>query len=195
MIEERLAPPPVEAPLDLRSPALYINRELSWLDFNRRVLHEALDERTPLLERVKFLAIFASNLDEFYQVRVACIRDQVGAHLVETTPDAMHPESQLRAIAAEVRRQLEAHGSCLRDEVIPALADRGIELVLNQDAVSDEDVEYVKRYFTDNVFPVLTPLAVDPAHPFPYISNLSLSLAVVLRGDAGEERFARVKVP
>ena len=195
MIEERLAPPPVEAPLDLRSPALYINRELSWLDFNRRVLHEALDERTPLLERVKFLAIFASNLDEFYQVRVACIRDQVGAHLVETTPDAMHPESQLRAIAAEVRRQLEAHGSCLRDEVIPALADRGIELVLNQDAVSDEDVEYVKRYFTDNVFPVLTPLAVDPAHPFPYISNLSLSLAVVLRGDTGEERFARVKVP
>ena len=195
MIEERLAPPPVEAPLDLRSPSLYINRELSWLDFNRRVLHEALDDRTPLLERVKFLAIFSSNLDEFFQVRVACIRDQVGAHLIELTPDGLQPETQLRAIAAEVRRQLSDHGACLREEVIPALSRRGIELVLDQDRLSAEDQEHLTRYFTENVFPVLTPLAVDPAHPFPYISNLSLSLAVVLRGDTGEERFARVKVP
>src|SRR5688572_17462675 len=195
MIEERLAPPVQNPPPDLRSPALYINRELAWLDFNRRVLHEALDPRTPLLERVKFLAIFASNLDEFFQVRVACIREQVLAHLIELTPDGMLPETQLKSIASEVRRQQDEHGKCLSDDVIPGLAERGIELITNQDDVSREDIEYLHQYFTDNVFPVLTPLAVDPAHPFPYISNLSLSLAVVLRGDSGEERFARLKVP
>jgi len=195
MIEERLAPPVQNPPPDLRSPALYINRELAWLDFNRRVLHEALDPRTPLLERVKFLAIFASNLDEFFQVRVACIREQVLAHLIELTPDGLLPETQLKSIAAEVRRQQDEHGRCLCDDVIPGLAERGIELITKQDDVSREDIEYLHQYFTDNVFPVLTPLAVDPAHPFPYISNLSLSLAVVLRGDSGEERFARLKVP
>ncbi len=194
MIEERLAPPLATSP-DLRGPALYINRELSWLDFNRRVLHEALDPRTPLLERVKFLAIFANNLDEFFQVRVACIREQVLAHLIELTPDGMLPEMQLRTIASEVRRQLAEHGKCLCTDVVPALAVHGIELVMDPDTIAPEDVEYLHHYFTDNVFPVLTPLAVDPAHPFPYISNLSLSLAVVLRGDGGDERFARLKVP
>jgi len=195
MIEERLAPPVAPPPPDLKSPALYINRELSWLDFNRRVLHEALDSRIPLLERVKFLAIFASNLDEFFQVRVACIREQVLAHLVELTPDGMLPEMQLRTIAAEVRRQLAEHGKCLCEEIVPGLAEHGIELVMDPNKIAPDDVEYLHHYFTDNVFPVLTPLAVDPAHPFPYISNLSLSLAVVLRGDGGEERFARLKVP
>jgi polyphosphate kinase len=194
MIEERLAPP-LETPPDLRSPALYINRELSWLDFNRRVLHEALDPRTPLLERVKFFAIFASNLDEFFQVRVACIREQVLAHLVELTPDGMLPEMQLRTIAAEVRRQLAEHGKCFTEEVVPALAEHGVELVMDPDKIAQDDIDYLHQYFTDHVFPVLTPLAVDPAHPFPYISNLSLSLAVVLRGDGGDERFARLKVP
>ena len=133
MIEERMAPPEAPPPPDLTSPALYINRELSWLDFNRRVLHEALDSRIPLLERVKFLAIFASNLDEFFQVRVACIREQVLAHLVELTPDGMLPEMQLRTIAAEVRRQLAEHGKCLCEEIVPGLAEHGIELVMDPD--------------------------------------------------------------
>ncbi|HEV8356732.1 MAG TPA: polyphosphate kinase 1 [Gemmatimonadales bacterium] len=182
-------------PVDPRSPALYINRELSWLEFNRRVLHEARDPRTPLLERVKFLSIFASNLDEFFQVRVAGLRQQVAAHLSELTSDGMSPDDQLRAIAPVVRELVREHGACLTQEVMPALAERGIELIGTQAQLSGEDAAWLDHYFTANVFPVLTPLAVDPAHPFPYISNLSLSLAVILRGDSGEERFARVKVP
>jgi polyphosphate kinase len=186
---------PAPASPDLRHPSLLINRELSWLQFNERVLHEARDPRTPLLERVKFLAIFASNLDEFFQVRVAGLREQAAAHLSELTPDGMSPEDQLRAIGPLVRRLQKEHSECLTHDVLPALAERGIVLVTRQEELSGEDQEYLGHYFTANVFPVLTPLAVDPAHPFPYISNLSLSLAVVLRGDPGEERFARVKVP
>jgi len=180
---------------DLRAPELYLNRELSWLEFNRRVLEEARDPRTPLLERVKFLSIFASNLDEFFQVRIAGLRQQMAARLAELTPDGMTPEEQLRASAQIVRELQRDHGTCLTREVIPALAERGIELVTSPERLSSEDDAYLDHYFTANVFPVLTPLAVDPAHPFPYISNLSLSLAVILRGDNGEERFARVKVP
>ncbi|NOT09495.1 MAG: polyphosphate kinase 1 [Gemmatimonadales bacterium] len=174
---------------------LLINRELSWLEFNRRVLHEAQDARTPLLERVKFLAIFSSNLDEFFQVRVAGLRQQVAAHLSEVTPDGMTPEEQLRAVAPVARELVRDHGACLTGEVIPALRDRGIEIITKTDELRAEDAAWLGQYFTSNVFPVLTPLAVDPAHPFPYISNLSLSLAVVLRSDGGDERFARVKVP
>jgi polyphosphate kinase len=180
---------------DLKSPALYVNRELSWLQFNRRVLNEAHDPRTPLLERVKFLSIFSSNLDEFFQVRVAGLRQQVAARLNELTPDGMSPEDQLKAIAQTVRELQREHGATLVQDVIPALRERGIELVTSAEQLSEEDSEHVRKTFTTNVFPVLTPLAVDPAHPFPYISNLSLSLAVVLRGDHGEDRFARVKVP
>lgn len=186
-------PPPVEPNLDPQG--LLINRELSWLAFNRRVLHEAQDQRTPLLERVKFLSIFGSNLDEFFQVRVAGLRQQVAAHLSDVTPDGMSPEDQLRMIAQTVRGLQREHGACLSEVVIPALAERGIELLTSAAALSPEDSVHLEQYFTANVFPVLTPLAVDPAHPFPYISNLSLSLAVVLRGDNGDERFARVKVP
>jgi polyphosphate kinase len=195
-----VAEPAVAAPADteaadLRSPSLFLNRELSWLAFNRRVLHEARDPRTPLLERVKFLSIFASNLDEFFQVRVAGLRQQVAAHLTELTPDGMSPEEQLRAIAGRVRELVGEHGYCLSREVLPALAERGVALITSPGGLSEADRRHLDQYFTANVFPVLTPLAVDPAHPFPYISNLSLSLAVVLRGEGGEERFARVKVP
>ncbi|HET9275753.1 MAG TPA: polyphosphate kinase 1 [Gemmatimonadales bacterium] len=182
-------------PAEVPFPSLYLNRELSWLEFNRRVLHEARDPRTPLLERVKFLGIFGSNLDEFFQVRVAALREQVAARLLELSPDGMTPEEQLRAIAAEVRRLQREQCTALLDEVLPALAAKGLELITRAESLTDEDASHLARYFTDHVFPVLTPLAVDPAHPFPYISNLSLSLAVILRGDAGEERFARVKVP
>lgn len=180
---------------NLRDPSLYLNRELSWLEFNRRVLHEALDPRTPLLERVKFLAIFSSNLDEFFQVRVAGLKQQVAARYAERTADGLTPEDQLRAIAAVVRALQGQHRACLVEEIIPALRAAGVELVMQWGDLTRDDREHLGHYFTTNVFPVLTPLAVDPAHPFPYISNLSLSLAVMLRDDAGQERFARVKVP
>jgi polyphosphate kinase len=180
---------------DLRHAGLYFNRELSWLEFNRRVLHEALDPRTPLLERVKFLAIFASNLDEFFQVRVAGLRRQVDAGYSERTADGLTPDDQLRSIAQAARGMVADQYRCLLDEVVPQLALAGVHLLLDLAETTDEDRTHLKEYFRRNVFPVLTPLAVDPAHPFPYISNLSISIAVFLRGADGEERFARVKVP
>ena len=183
------------APTDLRDPSLYLNRELSWLEFNRRVLHEAVDPRTPLLERLKFLAIFSSNLAEFFQVRVAGLKQQVAAGIVERTADGMTPENQLTAISSLVRELVGQHRDCLMDGVLPALADHGVVLHERVDELNPADREHADAYFHAHVFPVLTPLAVDPGHPFPYISNLSLSLAVVLRGPDGEERFARVKVP
>jgi polyphosphate kinase len=189
----QLSPPP--RALDLRDPSLYINRELSWLEFNRRVLHEALDDRTPLLERLKFLAIFSSNLDEFFQVRVAGLKRQVSAGIVERTADGMTPEAQLHAIAETVRDLVRQDRRCLHQDLLPRLAERGLVLHPRLRDLRPEERARLDEYFHSNVFPVLTPLAVDPGHPFPYISNLSLSLAVVLRGADGEERFARVKVP
>ncbi len=181
--------------MDLRDPSLYINRELSWLEFNRRVLHEAVDARTPLLERLKFLGIFSSNLDEFFQVRVAGLKQQAAVGVVDRTADGMTPEAQLRCISAVVRELTAQHHRCLTEDVLPGLAERGVRLAQSLAELSPGDREHLEAYFHANVFPVLTPLAVDPGHPFPYISNLSLSLAVVLRGPDGEERFARVKVP
>lgn len=181
-------------PADLSSPELYLNRELSWLEFNRRVLHEARDPRTPLLERLKFLGIFSSNLDEFFQIRVAGLKDQLAAGYVERTSDGLTPEEQLRRAAVLIREMVQQHADCLHNEVLPALAGHGFR-ILAMDDLSPAERAQVDRYFQDNVFPVLTPLAVDPAHPFPYISNLSLSLAVSLRSSEGDERLARVKVP
>ncbi len=205
MSEELIAPTPVRQPgehpvsaappPDLRAASLYINRELSWLEFNRRVLFEAKDPRTPLLERVKFLSIFGSNLDEFFQVRVAGLREQVSAKVTDLSDDGMSPEEQLATIVPIVRELQQEHGNILTHEVIPALRERGITLITAPEDLTPEDVLHIRQEFTDKVFPVLTPLAVDPAHPFPYISNLSLSLAVILRSDSAEERFARVKVP
>ncbi len=183
------------ATVDLRHPSLYLNRELSWLEFNARVLHEAQDPRTPLLERVKFLGIFSNNLDEFFQIRVAGLRRQVAGGVSELTADGMTPEEQLRAIDTVVHRQTERHQRTFIDEVLPGLAEHGVALITEQDQLSSPEREHLDAYFRANVFPVLTPLAVDPGHPFPYISNLSLSLAVVLRDADGDERFARVKVP
>jgi polyphosphate kinase len=181
--------------VDLHHPSLYLNRELSWLEFNRRVLHEAEAARTPLLERLKFAAIFSSNLDEFFQVRVAGLRRQCAAGVSERTADGMKPEEQLRAIAVVVDELTRRHHRVLMEEILPNLAAHGVELITDVAELAIADREHLARYFRENVFPVLTPLAVDPGHPFPYISNLSLSLAVVLRGQDGEERFARVKVP
>src|ERR671914_2893489 len=179
----------------LSDPKLLVNRELSWLEFNKRVLHEALDERTPLLERLKFISIVSTNLDEFYMVRVAGLRRQVAAGVTQSTPDGMTPQEQLDAIDVRVKSLLAAQRACLHDVVLPGLATHGIRLVGMAD-LSPAEWAVVDQFFEAQVFPVLTPLAVDPAHPFPYISNLSLSLAVEIRDEAtGAEHFARVKVP
>jgi polyphosphate kinase len=159
------------------------------------VLHEAEDPRTPLLERLKFLSIFSTNLDEFYMVRVAALRRQVAAGVHQTTPDGLTPQAQLDAIDSRVRGLMSRLHSCLRDELIPALDAAGVRFVGMDDLTADERRD-VDAYFEAEVFPVLTPLAVDPGHPFPYISNLSLSLAVQVHDDSRDlEHFARVKVP
>ena len=173
----------------------YLNRELSWLDFNARVLEEALDARVPLLERLKFLAIFSTNLDEFYMVRVAGLRRKVTAGAPQYPPDPLSPPEQLEAIRSRVHELLHRRHHALHALLLPALEDKGIKLVPMASLNEDERAR-VQAYFESQVFPVLTPLAVDPGHPFPYISNLSLSLAVAIGDpDSGKEHFARVKVP
>ncbi|HEY7877623.1 MAG TPA: polyphosphate kinase 1 [Gemmatimonadaceae bacterium] len=177
------------------SPALFINRELSWLAFNERVLHEAFDERNPLLERVKFLAIFSSNLDEFYMVRVAGLRRQLAANVTATGPDGLSPQEQVDAIRRRVAEQVRLCRECLSEHLLPALREHGVGFLSVKELDREERAELDAR-FESTIFPVLTPLAVDPGHPFPYISNLSLSLAVqVLDAQTGVEHFARVKVP
>jgi len=176
-------------------PSLYLNRETSWLAFNARVLGEALDPATPLLERLKFLAIHAANLDEFFMIRVSGLHEQLAAAVVELSPDGLTPAEQLARIRAIILEQLELACATLSNEVLPALAGQGIELV-NWERLDDETRERANRYFHSTVFPILTPLAVDPGHPFPFLSNLSLSLAVEIRDpDSQERKFARVKVP
>jgi polyphosphate kinase len=173
----------------------YLNRELSWLDFNARVLAEARDPRVPLLERVKFLSIFSTNLDEFYMVRVAGLRRRVAAGTAPEAPDPLPPADQMVAIGARVRELLAERRRLWHEELAPALAAQGVRLVGMNDLTASE-WSAVDRFFEAQVFPVLTPLAVDPGHPFPYISNLSLSLAVEVRDPVtGAEHFARVKVP
>lgn len=180
---------------DLADPRLYLNRELSWLEFNRRVLAGADDANVPLLERLRFLAIFSSNLDEFFMVRVAGLKRQVVAGVTAHTPDGRTPSEQLAEISATVAPMAEAACRCLHDEVLPALRERGVALRSMMD-VTPAQRAALDAYFDEEVFPVLTPLAVDPGHPFPYISNLSLSLAVTVRDIAtGQRHFARVKVP
>jgi polyphosphate kinase len=176
------------------SSSLYLNRELSWLAFNGRVLHEALDSRVPLLERVKFLSIFSANLDEFYMVRIAGLRRQVAAGVVQRPPDGLTPQEQLDAIDAEVSRLSRLQRDCLRG-LLDELSTHNVRLLGVKDLTSSEWGE-IDEYFESQIFPVLTPLAVDPGHPFPYISNLSLSLAVEIRDpERGAMHFARVKVP
>jgi len=183
------------APLVL-SPQLYINRELSWLEFNSRVLHEAFDARNPLLERLKFAAIFSTNLDEFYMVRVAGLRRQLAANVTVSAPDGLSPQEQLDAISARVRELLAQQQRLIHEELLPELTERGVRLVSFEEELSPSELKRLDEYFEKQVYPVLTPLAVDPGHPFPYISNLSLSLAVEIRDpDTHEDHFARVKVP
>ncbi|MEO0394654.1 MAG: polyphosphate kinase 1 [Cyanobacteria bacterium P01_A01_bin.137] len=180
--------------IDLTSPEYYISRELSWLSFNERVLHEALDPRTPLLERLKFLAIFSNNLDEFFMVRVAGIKRQIEAQVNRRTPDGRTPDEHLQAIGDKLRPVVAKQQDCFL-EVNAQLHEHGIHL-LDYDELNSKQVTYLQSHFENQIFPVLTPLAVDPGHPFPYISNLSLNLAVVVReADSEETHFARIKVP
>ncbi|WP_426574074.1 RNA degradosome polyphosphate kinase [Aquihabitans sp. McL0605] len=173
----------------------FLNRELSWLDFNARVLESAADPRVPLLERAKFCAIFSQNLDEFFQVRVAGLSDQLLAKLGRTSPDGKSPGDQLKAIAQRVGDLVDRLEHLFLDDIVPALADVGV-VFSDWKELDEDDWEYLVGEFEARIFPVLTPLAVDPGHPFPYISSLSLNLAVVLRDPTNDERrFARVKVP
>jgi polyphosphate kinase len=179
---------------DLSDPGFYVNRELSLLEFQRRVLEEAQDEKNPLLERVKFLSIVGSNLDEFFMVRVAGLKKQVDARVVDLPPDGMTPAEQLaacRKLALQIMTQARA---CLRDDLLPALNKAGIHILAYHE-LDERQKASVDSYFEEVVFPVLTPLAFDPGHPFPHISNLSLNLAVLICDKNGEEHFARIKVP
>jgi polyphosphate kinase len=186
---------PAQMPLD--DPSLYYSRELSWLEFNDRVLEEAIDERNPLLERLKFVAIFSTNLDEYFMIRVAALKQQIAAEVHKRSNDGRLPAEQLAAISERLRGSLARFSSLLLHELFPALARAGIE-VRRYDDLSERQRETLRALFDSRVFPVLTPLAVDQGHPFPYISNLSLSLGVEMyeMTDEGTRmHFARVKVP
>jgi polyphosphate kinase len=177
------------------NPQHFLNRELSWLEFNNRVLHEALDLRTPLLERLKFLAIFSSNLDEYFMVRVSALKEQVQAEVSQLSPDGLSPREQLDVISLRLRPLVTKQHQHFEQVLQPSLSAQGIYF-LNYIDLSSEQRTYFQTYFEEQIFPVLTPLAVDPSHPFPFMSNLSLNLAVVIRDPAtADEYFARVKVP
>jgi polyphosphate kinase len=185
---------PAHGPIPLTDPALYINRELSLLAFQRRVLEEAQDQTNPLLERIKFLSILGSNLDEFFMIRVAGLMRQVEAGIVEPAPDGMTPSEQLEAVRAEVANLLGAAHKCFRRELLPALEKAEIKIRECRQLSSAQRAR-AERYFSETVFPILTPLAFDPGRPFPHISNLSLNLAVLIRDVEGQQHFARIKVP
>ncbi len=187
------------ADVDRLSDALprdrFIDRELSWLAFNQRVLELAEDPELPLLERTKFLAIFASNLDEFYMVRVAGLKRRIATGIAVRAASGLLPREVHDAVLSASRELMQRQANCFRDDIRPALSEEGIEMVRWDGLTTDERRE-MAAFFDERVFPVLTPLAVDPAHPFPYISGLSLSLAVIVRNpDTDSELFARVKVP
>jgi polyphosphate kinase len=188
---------PEPEPFSILAPPItrYINRELSRLDFDERVLAMAEDPKLPLLERVRFLAIFSQNLDDFFQVRVAGLKEQVLAAVGAASPDGMSPLEQLRAIRTRVESLIDRQVGLYQREIIPALGAAGITLVRGEE-VSRKELTRLHSVFREQIFPVLTPLAVDPGHPFPYISHLSLNLAVLVRDQQQrEQRFARVKVP
>jgi polyphosphate kinase len=184
---------------------LLFNRELSWVEFNRRVLDEAFDQRHPLLERLKFLAIFSSNLDEFFMVRVSGLQEALEVGFTETSPDGMTPSEQLKEISKHLRPLIDLQTRCLEDQILPALEAEGV-LIRPYRELKRREKKIADDYFLEHVFPILTPQAVDPGHPFPYVSNLSLNLCLMVSppetakgsespaGAAGA-RFARIKLP
>nr|MBA2345517.1 RNA degradosome polyphosphate kinase [Rubrobacter sp.] len=177
----------------LSDPSLYINRELSWLAFNERVLAQATDDRHPLLERMRFVAISETNLDEFFMIRVSGLQQQVMAELPNPVPDGMTPEEQLFRIKQHTEEFFAEQRAALKDELLPELAREGIKVVPHHRLRKAERQE-IRERFAKDILPILTPLAIDPAHPFPHISNLSLNLLVVISDD-GRKVMARIKVP
>ena len=195
------------APSPSPVPAEHLfNRELSWLEFNRRVLDEALDDSQPLLERLKFLSIFSTNLDEFFMIRVSGLKEESDEELPQLSPDGLTPAEQLREISARLRPMLEAQTRCLREEVLPGLESHGVRITPYKELGKQERLA-ADDYFRENVFPILTPQAVDPGHPFPYVSSLNLNLGLMVAprdepGPAGDvpaarggKRFARIELP
>ena len=177
------------------SEAIY-NRELAWLDFNWRVLHEGMDKRTPLLERLRFMAITASNLDEFFRKRVGGLKRQQSVGVANLNLRGWTPDYQLELISRAVRPMVAQQSDCLLDDILPALAEHDV-CIMNYTDLNEEQKAHLKEYYLREVYPILTPLAVDPGHPFPFLSNMSLSLAVLLRDPTQDDgvHFARVKVP
>ncbi|OZH51337.1 polyphosphate kinase [Hydrocoleum sp. CS-953] len=184
---------PVEK--NLSNPQYYFNREFSWLEFNRRVLSEGLDPRTPLLERLKFLGIFSSNLDEYFMVRVAVLKKQIEAEVHKLTPDGRTPQEQLDGINQRLLPMVSLQHQFFEETLRPELGKNGI-YIFNYIDLNQEQKTYLQNYFEEHIFPVLTPLAIDASHPFPYLSNLSFNLAVMLKNpDTQEDLLARIKVP
>ena len=184
----------IERTVNLSDPSLYINREISWLGFNDRCLAQARDERHPLLERVRFVQISETNLDEFFMIRVSGLQEQVAAELPNPVPDGMTPEEQLGRIREHTASFFDEQREILKKELLPALKEQGIKLVPHADLPKKEQ-EQLRELFVQDILPILTPLAIDPAHPFPHISNLSLNLLVVIDDGGGREVMARLKVP
>ncbi|HEY5885951.1 MAG TPA: polyphosphate kinase 1 [Pyrinomonadaceae bacterium] len=195
---------PALHPKAVGATRLFFNRELSLLEFHRRVLEEGLDATNPLLERLKFLGIFSSNLDEFFMIRVSGLKEELEENVTELSPDGMTPEEQLKEIRRRVLAMIEQQTQCLKQEILPGLAAENIRLV-SHDSLPPAEQETLRDYFHQKVFPVLTPLAVDPSHPFPYISPLSLNLGLMVQAPDGKSvadpkqkhvpRFVRIKVP
>src|SRR3954469_12972188 len=183
--------------MDAGAPSHFINRELSWLEFNQRVLNEALDSSNPLLERVKFFCIVSSNLDEFFEVRVAGIKQQIESDVVARSIDGLTATEIFRAITRRVRQMVDQQYNCWQNDLRPALAKHGIKF-LNVADLSGKDRTWVEEYYRAQVRPVLTPLALDPAHPFPQLLNKSLNIIVRLEMPQGSQmlrHLAVVQVP
>lgn len=175
-------------------PENFINRDLSWVEFNKRVLDEALNPELPLLDKIKFISIFCSNLDEFYMIRVSGIKEQIAANISEPAIDGLTPIEQLNKVEIALKPLLKRLDNLWTTEIIPALKEQGISLI-SIDELGINEKEKLTNYFKKEIFPVLTPLAFDPGRPFPYISNLSLNLAILIQKPNGEQHFARVKMP
>ena len=192
-LTSEIATPIVDS--NFNSPSLYINRELSWVAFNLRVLDEARCELHPLLERLKFIAIFSSNLDEFFMIRVSAVEEQIEAGIQTPSLDGLKPLEQLIEVRKHVEAMLHTRNDCFYNDILPKLAEEKIHFKAYSE-LSEKERAILDQYFENNIFPILTPLAFDPGHPFPHVSNLSLSLAVQLKAEGDDEpRFARVKVP
>jgi polyphosphate kinase len=177
-----------------KNPKNFFNRDLSWIEFNRRVLEEALNDNLPLLEKVKFVSIFSSNLDEFYMIRISGLKEQIAANIHEPTIDGLTPAEQVTKIEKTLKPMIKELNDFWSNNIVPALRSHGVELLRFREFTEEEQTK-LRDYFIREIYPVLTPLAFDPGRPFPYISNLSLNLAILVKKPNGENHFARVKVP